>query len=85
MDGVMHFTIQIEGRHRPLTPWLPGSVRPAHPGVYQRNYPGGLYSYWDGRAWCVDAATPEGAAEQDEASAHQDAPWRGLADGEAPP
>jgi hypothetical protein len=81
----MRFTIEIEGMRRELTPWLPGSQKPQRRGVYQRSYPGGTYSCWDGECWCTDAGTPEEAAAlQGQRSAHQEASWRGLSEPEPP-
>ena len=62
-----------------LTDWLEGGTRPVHAGVYQRRWPGGPYTCWDGRAWRQDAATPQAAASRETPSATAHAPWRGLA------
>ncbi|MCW7540367.1 hypothetical protein OOT46_21265 [Aquabacterium sp. A7-Y] len=61
-----------------VTPWFPSGELPHHPGVYQRQYPGGPYSCWDGTAWRNDALTPHAAARQLSSSPCQQAPWRGL-------
>jgi hypothetical protein len=67
---------------QPLTPWFSGKVKPARPGVYQRNTWGNkhnpTYSLWNGRYWGFSSRTPEGAVRR-EASNLQNKPWRGLA------
>lgn len=68
-----------------LTDWLDGRARPARPGVYERGEPGGPYACWGGQGWFADAASPEAAARQEAPSAHQSAPWRGLAQPPAAP
>ena len=62
------------------TPWFEGAERPVYTGVYQRPFPAGPYSRWDGGQWIGDAATPAAAAARTEPSRYQDAPWRGLAE-----
>ena len=79
----MLFIIEIDGRRYHLTPWQSGSRKPERQGVYQRNFPAGPYSCWDGEAWCGDATSPSSAAAEREHSPHQHASWRGLA--EPPP
>jgi hypothetical protein len=68
-----------------LTAWLDGSQRPARAGVYERKAPAGRYACWGGDGWFADAATPEAAALEEAPSAHQTAPWRGLAQPPAAP
>jgi len=49
----------VKRRGRPaLTPWFPGNVRPARPGVYQRRLQSckeSFYAMWDGRRWHLGA------------------------------
>jgi hypothetical protein len=65
------------------TPWFPGHVQPARPGVYERRLPGisGIkVCYFDGKTWRVYATTAREARRQREASMFQSgARWRGLA------
>ena len=67
------------------TDWLDPDVKPVHPGVYRRQWPGGPYACWDGRRWRADAATPEAAAAKEGISPHVDAPWQGLSTPPAAP
>lgn len=64
--------------HERATTWLEGDTRPARSGVYQRQYPAGPYSFWDGQTWHADAASPEEAATLAEPSMRQSCLWRGL-------
>lgn len=61
-----------------VTPWFDGAVKPERVGVYQREYPTGLYySHWDGSKWMVGCYKPYTShCESD----HQAYPWRGLAE-----
>lgn len=66
-----------------LTPWFPGQVKPARPGVYEREYagpPGGpWFSEWTGAQWLSPARTPLVASKQVTRSFTQDSVrWRGL-------
>ena len=60
------------------TRWLDGDSPPAHSGVYQRQYPGGPYSFWDGHVWHADAGTADEAAAMTALSPRQNCLWRGL-------
>lgn len=66
-----------------LTPWFPGDVKPVRKGVYQRRAGFlGVYSYWNGRFWCLGDNSPFGAKDSfaiSHASQAQSKPWRGLA------
>lgn len=66
-----------------LTPWFPGHIKPARPGVYQRQFNATpdlpLYSRWDGNAWRVSMSRPDVAAVVCSVSKAQVLPWRGLA------
>ena len=62
----------------PVTDWLPATARPVREGVYERLFPAGPYSCWNGRAWNVDADQPASAASQDGLSPYQRVGWRGL-------
>lgn len=64
-----------------VTPWFPGSVKPARPGVYEREWPHkALYAEWTGYQWLRSTLTAKAAVRQREISAHQDGiRWRGLA------
>ncbi|MBA3598400.1 MAG: hypothetical protein H0W40_13645 [Methylibium sp.] len=73
------------GAGHALTGWLDGSHRPTHRGVYARKEPAGPYACWGGEGWFADAATPQAAALEEAPSAHQAAPWRGLAKPPAAP
>jgi hypothetical protein len=64
--------------HEQATEWLAGDARPAHIGVYQRQYPAGPYTFWDGQHWRADGASPEEAATMVAPSSRQSCPWRGL-------
>jgi hypothetical protein len=63
------------------TPWLPGDVKPARPGVYERDY-GGLgtrFCLWTGRRWMWPNRAPhEAAAETVPSNCQRRMPWRGL-------
>lgn len=63
-----------------VTPWFDGSVKPARPGVYQRDYPSGPhYSHWDGARWSIGNFRLREVQEMF-VSARQALPWRGLAE-----
>jgi hypothetical protein len=71
-----------------VTPWFSGTIKPVHPGVYERlieaangGIGGIVYAHWDGKIWSVSGYTVECAMEVrgiyfDNAQAK---PWRGLA------
>lgn len=66
-----------------LTPWFDGETRPAHDGVYERNFnytsPTRFCRYADGK-WYAGADTPRKAAKVEFHSLVQcSAQWRGLA------
>jgi hypothetical protein len=68
-----------------LTPWFPGTVKPARAGVYMQMSGGSLpitgYQRWDGGRWFGWCYTPDAAALEP-AVAHQRSQndrWRGLA------
>lgn len=67
-----------------LTPWFPGDVKPARPGVYKRKRPVGLrafgcFSYWDGRRWRMSSSSLKEAGTLPRTpSLFQQLPWRGL-------
>jgi hypothetical protein len=61
-----------------VTEWFGASSPPEHEGVYERLFPGGPFSCWNGRAWNKDAHGPADAALQTTLSPHQNVPWRGL-------
>ena len=65
-----------------LTPWFPGYVQPARPGVYMREYvPWGLcFSKFKDGKWYYPGWTEQSAASQPRLSDCQSAPWRGLAE-----
>jgi len=69
----------VKRRGRPaLTPWFPGDVRPARPGVYQRQSRD--YSYWDGRHWHAerpDMKTAYMLGDSNPAPILQSVSWRG--------
>jgi hypothetical protein len=68
-----------------VTPWFPGTVKPARRGVYERDWLDGgpnWFSYWNGKKWGSGDNDAEGAAQHentDVISDHQKLPWRGLA------
>lgn len=66
-----------------LTPWFPGEVKPARPGVYQQKFKGKIgYQFWNGTRWMAWAGTPEAAMHRmhwEIPDACQQDPWRGLA------
>lgn len=65
-----------------LTPWFPGTVKPVHEGVYQRDYGdpiGTGFSRFDGRKWFLGFNDPEEAAASTIITTHPNLPWRGLA------
>ena len=68
-----------------VTDWYGATARPVHEGVYERLFPAGPYSCWNGRAWNADAPRPAEAARQTRASDYQDARWRGLVEASAEP
>lgn len=67
-----------------LTPWFPGDVKPARPGVYQtRDGKDVCYQFWTGEQWNMATTSAEYAADfqQDGDRSHfQNDPWRGLAE-----
>lgn len=67
------------------TPWFPGDVRPAYPGVYVRELGIHLrddFAKWDGRRWMSSRPTPDSADGEDVCvSGYQltdEVRWRGL-------
>jgi hypothetical protein len=72
-------------RDATLTPWFPPEVQPCHEGVYQRSFPAGPYTCWDGRQWRRDAISPMAAAFESQPSPHQAVRWRGLSEAPAAP
>ena len=74
--------IEEEVYGRELTPWVPGHIKPARPGVYQQF--SGLYlgyQRWDGEYWYSWDSEPEIAAKCTYRihKRFQDDTWRGLA------
>ena len=65
-----------------LAPWFPGTVKPVHIGVYERDYnPSNprAYCYWDGTSWFTWRSTPKDAFTCRSApSRWQNLPWRGV-------
>lgn len=62
-----------------LTPWYPDDVRPAHVGVYMRDYTyGNFFSVWNGRFWLIGDKNIKQAVKQNEMSVFQNLPWRGF-------
>ena len=64
-----------------LTPWFPGSVKPARVGVYERECPNGWrsYNYWTGKTWSSPSPIPKGAEIfKSYRSAYQNVRWRGV-------
>ena len=74
----MNFSIWVGGVSWELTPWFGDADRPARTGVYQRSFPAGPYSCWDGLQWLQDRADVATAAVQTTPSLYQEVPWRGL-------
>lgn len=75
---------ELPGRREPLdrTPWFPATVKPAHAGVYEREFPHRvLYAEWTGHQWLIAASTPSKAVRQREVSQQQadegGVRWRG--------
>lgn len=66
-----------------FTTWFCEDVKPARPGVYQRDYRSGAgvvrYALWTGYNWLVSSATPTQASSATEVS-HVRVPWRGLSE-----
>jgi hypothetical protein len=67
-----------------LTPWFPGDMNPARPGVYQQRDGFGReigYQRWDGFRWYIWYRTPQKAADSTTPAAlsGQFKDWRGLA------
>jgi len=69
-----------------LTPWFPGTVKPARPGVYQREFPTFvLFAEWTGRRWLAGRFTARCARVMCVVSNQQPSDpdctrWRGLAE-----
>ena len=69
-----------------LTPWFPGTVKPARVGVYKRVYDTTEYSksnfgycYWNGQIWSWQATNPTGALLlRHTRSPYQELPWHGV-------
>jgi hypothetical protein len=77
--GVLAF---VGGAEMNLTEWYPGDVKPVRPGVYQRDWGGGIpvFSKWTGSHWKVCCETVNQAAKERRISSFQFIdPWRGLA------
>lgn len=64
----------------PVTDWFPGHIKPALPGVYERDSPGFIksFSHWNGSDWSESWGTPEQVREHLRGG-WQGLPWRGLA------
>lgn len=64
-----------------VTPWFNGAIKPARPGVYEREFPSrALYAEWTGLQWLLAATSVKKAAREREASRQQNTiRWRGLA------
>jgi len=80
----MNFSMWVDSERRELTPWFAGADKPVRTGVYQRNFPAGPYSCWDGARWLQDRATVAVAAVQTRPSRYQEASWRGLVEPSEP-
>ena len=64
-----------------LTPWFPGSRKPARPGAYIRDIPGGpAFAMWTSDHWRASAPTPHRASLAPLVSGLQHKRWRGLAE-----
>ena len=67
-----------------LTPWYPGHIKPARPGVYEtdpRTDPERNYQHWDGKVWGFAMHSTAGAAScAGIKSSCQNDKWRGLAE-----
>lgn len=66
-----------------LTPWFPGHVKPARPGVYMRYFiycSGQYFSLFDGQRWRYGSDHSDRAAAKTDTSSVQDLRWRGLAE-----
>ncbi len=67
-----------------VTPWFPGTVKPVHPGVYQRMLNVEIvYAYFGGKNWYVSSPSYEQARingkNADRVSAVQtSSQWRGV-------
>lgn len=63
-----------------LSQWFDRRRKPAHVGVYEREWGGHTgYAMWTGQKWLMSCRTPEIAACQYIVSSEQQRPWRGLA------
>lgn len=66
-----------------LTPWYPGDVQPARPGVYERNLDMSTprYAKWDGEHWYVSKPDPQAASHEGwlSSATQSGVPWRGHA------
>ncbi len=57
MDDLFEFRIRREDLvcvwHITYTPWFPGDIKPAYPGVYEIREPDNdkFYNYFDGENW----------------------------------
>lgn len=66
-----------------LTPWFPGHIKPARPGVYQQMADGMLgYQCWSGSVWYGWSTSIDMAADDycQVGSRFQNDSWRGLAE-----
>lgn len=61
-----------------VSEWMPAASPPIRPGVYERRFPGGPYTCWNGTTWNDDAASVDDAAVRRTPSRHQAVAWRGL-------
>lgn len=67
---------------RERTAWYPPNVNPARVGIYERDIDtiGVRWAYWNGRFWGGFAnEVTHAVANRHSPTAHQVAPWRGLA------
>lgn len=65
-----------------LTPWFDPQVKPKRKGVYQTNWFGDGYSWFNGKEWANQRLTAYDAWEDRywTEDAVQDKAWRGLAE-----
>jgi hypothetical protein len=71
--------LEGEEMKKQMTPWFPSNIKPVRAGVYQTNYAGSTYTYFDGKRWSWSNPTLKSAnKDRDTHGAYQQKEWRGF-------
>ena len=88
MDKWFEFRLKCEDFvtvwHITYTPWFPGNIKPAYPGVYETRETDNdkFYNYFDGENWYWGSKAPDEARKDDPMAQEKQkelvVKWRGL-------